>query len=199
VIGTDPVITGLVTNLARPEGNVTGVSFLTQELGAKRLGLLNVVAPNATTVALLVNPTNPATPRSIKQLQEAARDSGRKIQIFEARTQREIDAAFEFIIRQKSSALLVSSDPFFTSSVAQIATLGSRVAIPAIYPSREFAEAGGIMSYGADVRDDYRKAGVYAGRILRGTKPADLPVMQSTKFELIINLRTAKTLGLKIS
>jgi putative tryptophan/tyrosine transport system substrate-binding protein len=172
---------------------------LTQELGAKRLGLLNVVAPNATTVALLVNPTNPATARSIKQVQEAARDSGRQIQIFEAHTQREIDAAFELIVRQKISALLVSSDPFFTSSVAQIATLGSRAAIPAIYPSREFAEAGGIMSYGADVRDDYRKAGVYAGRILQGTKPADLPVMQSTKFELIINLKTAKTLGLKIS
>jgi putative ABC transport system substrate-binding protein len=197
--GVDPVAAGLVTSLARPGGNVTGVSFLTQALGAKRLGLLNVLAPDGKTVALLLNPTNPGLEAARIEVQTAARATGRQIQVFGAHTPHEIDAAFEAIAREQAGALLVLSDPFFTSSVTQITTLGTRAAIPAVYPSREYAEAGGIVSYGADVTDEYRKAGVYVGRILRGAKPADLPILQPTKFELIVNLKTAKSLGLKIA
>ena len=133
------------------------------------------------------------------EVQTAGRATGRQIHVFGAHTAHEIDAAFEAIAREQAGALLVLSDPFFTSSVTQITTLGTRAAIPAVYPSREYAEAGGILSYGADVTDEYRKAGVYVGRILRGAKPADLPVLQPTKFELIVNLKTAKSLGLKIA
>ena len=197
--GADPVATGLVTNLARPEANVTGVSFLTQLLGAKRLGFLNMLAPDATTVAVLVNPTNPGRNFLEKETRDAGRASKRNIQLFEASTGPEIDSAFEVIIRQKSGAILVHSDPFFTSRHAQIAALGTRTAVPAIYPSREYAEAGGLASYGADVRDEYRKAGVYTGRLVQGAKPADLPILQPTKFELVINLKTARSIGLNIS
>jgi putative ABC transport system substrate-binding protein len=197
--GADPVTSGLVTNLARPEANVTGVSFLTQMLGAKRLGLLNMLAPKASTVAVLVNPTNPGRNFVDKEIQDAARTSRQNIQVFEPSTGPEIDSAFEAIIRQKPGAILVHSDPFFTSRHAQIAALGTRAAVPAIYPSREYAEAGGLASYGADVRDEYRKAGAYAGRLLQGAKPADLPVLQPTKFELVINLKTARSIGLNIS
>ncbi len=197
--GADPVATGLVTNLARPEANVTGVSFLTQLLGAKRLGFLNMLAPDATTVAVLVNPTNPGRNFLEKETRDAGRASKRNIQVFEASTGPEIDSAFEAIVRQKSGAILVHSDPFFTSRHAQIAALGTRAAVPAIYPSREYAEAGGLASYGADVRDEYRKAGVYTGRLLQGAKPADLPILQPTKFELVINLKTARSIGLNIS
>jgi ABC-type uncharacterized transport system substrate-binding protein len=199
VTGADPVASGLVTNLARPEANVTGVSFLTQMLGAKRLGLLNMLAPKASTVAVLVNPTNPGRNFVDKEIQDAARTSRQNIQVFEPSTGPEIDSAFEAIIRQKPGAILVHSDPFFTSRHAQIAALGTRAAVPAIYPSREYAEAGGLASYGADVRDEYRKAGAYAGRLLQGAKPADLPVLQPTKFELVINLKTARSIGLNIS
>jgi putative ABC transport system substrate-binding protein len=197
--GADPVASGLVTNLARPEANVTGVSFLTQMLGAKRLGLLNMLAPKASTVAVLVNPTNPGRNFVDKEIQDAARTSRQNIQVFEPSTGPEIDSAFEVIIRQKSGAILVHSDPFFTSRHAQIAALGTKAAVPAIYPSREYAEAGGLASYGADVRDEYRKAGAYAGRLLQGATPADLPVLQPTKFELVINLKTARSIGLNIS
>jgi putative ABC transport system substrate-binding protein len=199
VTGADPVATGLVTSLARPEGNVTGVSFLTQALGAKRLGLLNVLAPNAAIVALLVNPTNPGAESAKKEVFAAAQTSGRQIHVIEARTSHEIDAAFEDLPRKQVSGLLVASDPLFTSRNVQIAILGTRAAIPAVYPSREYAEAGGIMSYGADVREEYHKAGVYAGRIIRGAKPGELPVLQPTKFELIVNLRAAKSLGFKVA
>lgn len=197
--GVDPVAAGLVTSLARPGGNLTGVSFLTQALGAKRLGLLNVLAPDGNAVALLLNPTNPGIETAKIEVQTAGRATGRQIHVFGAHTAHEIDAAFEAIAREQAGALLVLSDPFFTSSVTQITTLGTRAAIPAVYPSREYAEAGGIVSYGADVTDEYRKAGVYVGRILRGAKPADLPVLQPTKFELIVNLKTAKSLRLKIA
>jgi putative ABC transport system substrate-binding protein len=197
--GVDPVAAGLVSSLARPGGNATGVSFLTQALGAKRLGLLNVLAPNGATVALLVNPTNPGTEAAKREVQTAGQVSGRQIYVFEAHTAHEVDAAFGAIARQQASALLVHSDPFFSSSIAQITALGTKAAIPVVYPSREYAEAGGVVSYGADIRDEYRKAGVYVGRILRGAKPADLPVLQPTKFELIVNLKTAKSLGLKIA
>lgn len=199
ITGGDPVASGLVTNLARPEANVTGVSFLTQSLGAKRLGFLNMLAPNAITVAVLVNPKNPGRNLADKEIRDAGRASKRNIQVFEASTEAEIDSAFEAIIRQKSSTILVHSDPFFTSRHTQIAALGTRAAVPVIYPSREYAEAGGLASYGADVRDEYRKAGVYAGRLLQGAKPADLPILQPTKFELVINLKTARSIGLNIS
>jgi ABC-type uncharacterized transport system substrate-binding protein len=197
--GVDPVAAGLVTSLARPGGNVTGVSFLTQELGAKRLGLLNVLAPNGTVIALLLNSTNPGLEAAKQEVQKAAQVSGRQIHVFGAHTPQEIDAAFGAIAREQAGALLVLSDPFFSSSIAQITTLGAKAGIPAVYPSREYAEAGGIVSYGADIRDEYRKAGVYVGRILRGAKPADLPVLQPTKFELVVNFKTAKSLGLKIA
>jgi putative tryptophan/tyrosine transport system substrate-binding protein len=197
MIGVDPIAAGLVTNLARPEANVTGVSF--QSLGGKRLGFLNLLAPNATTVAILVNPRNSVRDIVEREIRDAARASNRNIHMFDASTGPEIDEAFEAITRQKSGAILVYSDPFFTSKHAQIALLGTKAAVPAIYPSREYVEAGGLASYGADVRDEYRKAGVYAGRIVQGTKPADLPILQPTKFELVLNLKTARSMGLNIS
>jgi putative ABC transport system substrate-binding protein len=167
-------------------------------LGAKRLGFLNMLAPDATTVAVLVNPANPATNGAKHEIQEAGRASKRSVKVFEASIGAEIDAAFENIIRQKFGAILVYSDPLFTSRHAQIATLGTGAAVPAIYPSREYAEAGGLASYGADVRDEYRKGGVYTAKLLQGTKPADLPILQPTKFELVINLKTARSIGLNI-
>jgi putative ABC transport system substrate-binding protein len=199
ITGVDPVAAGLVKSLARPEANVTGVSFLTQALGAKRLGFLNILAPDATDVAVLVNPTNPGRHFAEKEIQDAGRASKRSIQLFEASTAAELDAAFEAMARRKSSAILIYSDPFFTSSAARIAALGTNAGVPAIYPSREYPEAGGLVSYGADVREEYRKSGVYAGRLLQGAKPADMPVLQPTKFELVINLKTARSIGLKIS
>jgi putative tryptophan/tyrosine transport system substrate-binding protein len=196
--GADPIAAGLVKSLARPEANVTGVSFLTQSLGAKRLGFLNMLAPDATTVAVLVNPANPARSAAENEIREAGRASRRSIQLFEASTAAEIEAAFETIVRQKSGAILVYSDPLFTSRHAQIAALGTKTTIPTIYPSREYPEAGGLASYGADVRDEYRKAGVYTARLLQGARPADLPILQPTKFELVLNLKTARSIGLTI-
>jgi len=199
VTGDDPIATGLVASLARPEANVTGVSFLSQALGGKRLGLLNILSPDAMAVAVLVNPMNPARNVADREIQGAGRASKRSIRLFEARTGPEIDSAFEVIIREKFGAILVQTDPLFTSRHAQIAALGTKAAVPAIYPSREYAEAGGLASYGPDVRDEYRKAGVYTGRLLQGAKPADLPILQPTKFELVINLKTARSIGLNIS
>jgi putative ABC transport system substrate-binding protein len=199
ITGADPVATGLVKSLARPEANVTGVSFLTQALGAKRLGFLNILAPNAISVAVLVNSTSPGRNFGEKEIQDAGRASKRSIQLFEANTEAEIDSAFEAIVRRKSNAILILSDPFFTSNAAHIAALGTKAGVPAIYPSREYAEAGGLLSYGADVREEYRKSGVYAGRLLQGAKPADMPVLQPTKFELVINIKTARSIGLNIS
>lgn len=199
ITGADPVATGLVTSLARPEANVTGVSFLTQALDGKRLGFLNMLVPGAMTVAVLVNPTSPGRSVAAKEVQDAGRASKRNVHLFEASTGAEIESAFEAIIREKFAAILVQSDPFFTNKHAQIAALGTKAAVPAMYPSREYAEAGGLASYGADVRDEYRKAGIYAGRLLQGAKPADLPVVQPTKFELVINLKTARSIGLSIS
>jgi putative ABC transport system substrate-binding protein len=157
-----------------------------------------MLAPDATTVAVLVNPANPESKVASHQIREAGRASKRNIRVFEASTGPEIDAAFETIVRQKSGAILIYSDPLFTSRHAQIAALGTRAAVPAIYPSREYVEAGGLASYGADVRDEYRKAGVYTARLLQGAKPADLPILQPTKFELVINLKTARSIGLNI-
>jgi putative tryptophan/tyrosine transport system substrate-binding protein len=197
-IAADPVAMGLVTSLARPEGNMTGVTWLSAALGAKRLGLLNEMAPNATVVALLLNPSIPSAATVVKEVQEAGRALRLQIQVLGARDVLEIDAALETLVRQGAKALLVQPDPIFTSRYMQIAALGTKLGIPAIYPSREYAEAGGIMSYGPDVSDEYRKAGVYTGRILKGARPADLPIQRPTKFELVINLKTAKALGFEI-
>jgi putative ABC transport system substrate-binding protein len=196
--GVDPVATGLITNFARPEGNVTGVAWLSSALGAKRLGLLNEIAPTAAVVALLVNPSNPSADSVVNDVQAAGRTLQRQIQVVGARNESEIYAAFETLAHQRINALMVEPDPLFTSKSIQIATLGTRLGIAAIYPSREYAEAGGIISYGANVSDEYRKAGVYTGRILRGARPADLPIQQPTKFELVVNLKTAKALGLTV-
>jgi putative ABC transport system substrate-binding protein len=198
-IAADPVAMGLVTSLARPEGNLTGVTWLSAALGAKRLGLLNEMAPDATVVTLLLNPNTPAADTVVKDVQEAGRALRLQIQVLGARDAHDIDAAFETLVRQGTKALLVQPDPVFTSRYMQIAALGTKLGIPAIYPSREYAEAGGVMSYGPDVSDEYRKAGVYTGRILRGARPADLPIQRPTKFELVINLKTVKALGLRIS
>ncbi|HYI26378.1 MAG TPA: ABC transporter substrate-binding protein [Bradyrhizobium sp.] len=195
VIGSDPVADGLVKSLARPEGNITGVSFLTQALGAKRLGFLNVLVPHATDIAIVLNPNNRA---GTTEVQAAAKLAKKTIHVFEARTAQELESAFDAIARGQAGAVMVHSDPFFTSRAAQISALGTKTNKPTIYPSREYAEAGGLVFYGADVRDEYRKAGDYVARLLRGAKPADLPISQPTKFELVLNLKTAKTLGLNV-
>jgi putative ABC transport system substrate-binding protein len=197
-IGVDPIGLGLVTNLARPEGNITGLSSLTSELASKRLGLLNELAPASRSVAALVNPTNRGATSTVSELEAAGHALGRRIQVLNARNETEIDNAFETLANQRADALLVLPDPFFTSRIVQIVTSASRRALPVIYPAREYAEAGGLLSYGAAISDQYRELGVYTARILKGEKPSDLPVMQSTKFELVINLTTAKALGLEI-
>jgi putative ABC transport system substrate-binding protein len=196
--GDDPVAAGLVTSLNRPGGNVTGVSFFTIALGAKRLELLHELVPNATVFAMIVNPKSPNADVQLKDAQAAARALGQQIHVFNASTENEIDAAFALVAKQKSDALLVGTDPFFTSQRDRLVALAAKNRIPAVYSLRDYAQAGGLMSYGASLTDAYRQAGIYAGRILKGAKPTDLPVMQSTKFELIINLKTAKALGLEV-
>jgi putative ABC transport system substrate-binding protein len=196
--GDDPVAAGLVTSLNRPGGNVTGVRIFTIALGAKRLELLHELVPNATVFAMIVNPKSPNADVQLKDAQAAARALGQQIHVFNASTENEIDAAFALVAKQKSDALLVGTDPFFTSQRDRLVALAAKNRIPAVYSLRDYAQAGGLMSYGASLTDAYRQAGIYAGRILKGAKPTDLPVMQSTKFELIINLKTAKALGLEV-
>jgi putative ABC transport system substrate-binding protein len=195
----DPVKAGLVDSLHRPGGNLTGVSRLSSELTPKRLELLREVVPNASVVALLVNPTNPATEATTKSVQAAARSLGCQIRVFGASTDRETDEAFASIAREKIGALLISVDAFFNGRIDHLAALALRHAVPAIYEARGFAAAGGLMSYGAGLSDAYREVGVYVGRILKGAKPADLPVQQQTKVDLAINLKTARVLGLTVS
>jgi putative ABC transport system substrate-binding protein len=197
--GVDPVQSGLVASLNRPGGNMTGVAILTAELAAKRLDLLHELVPTATVVALLVNPADPVTDVEMRTLQDAARSLGLQPHILRASSASEIDAAFGTIVELGAHALVVSTDPFFTDQHAQIVALAARDAVPAIYVWREYAAAGGLMSYGTDLADSFRQAGVYTGKILKGAKPADLPVEQVVKVELVINLATAKTLGLTIS
>jgi putative ABC transport system substrate-binding protein len=197
-IGDDPVVAGLVTSLNRPGGNVTGASFFTIALGAKRLELLHELVPNATTFAMILNPTSPNADVQMKDAQAAAHAIAQQIQIFNASTENEIDEAFTQISKQKFDALLVGTDPFFTSQRDRLVALTARNRIPAVYSLRAYVQAGGLMSYGASLTNAYRQAGIYAGRILKGTQPADLPVMQSTNFELVINLKTAKALGLEV-
>jgi putative ABC transport system substrate-binding protein len=199
VVGDDPVRHGLVTSLARPEGNLTGINFFSVELAAKRLELLRELVPAAARIAVLVNPANPASAEStVRDVETAARAMGLQIQVLNASTSREIDAAFASLVRQRSDALYVGTGPPFTGRRVQLALLAARSGLPAIYGLRNYAEAGGLMSYGASLTDAYRQAGVYAGRILKGAKPADLPVVRSSKFELVINAQTARILGLTL-
>ena len=196
--GADPAQAGFVTSLNRPGGNVTGVSWFSVMLGGKALGLLHEFFPQAAVIALLVNPKNPEAELPQRDTQEAARILGRQLLVVNASTPDEINAAFASMSQRRASALLVAGDPFFSSRRQQIVALAARDAIPAMYVNREFVEEGGLMSYGNDAVDAYRRAGVYTGRILNGTSPSDLPVDQATKFEFIINLRTAKALGLDV-
>jgi putative ABC transport system substrate-binding protein len=196
--GADPVQAGLVASLSRPGGNLTGVTSLGVELGPKRLELLHELVPAATTIAILVNPANRSAEIQVRDLQAAARALGLELHILHASTERDIDSAFATLTRLRAGALVIAPEAFFNSRSEQLAALTVRHAVPAIYTYREFAAAGGLMSYGGSITDSYRQAGVYIGRILKGEKPADLPVQQSTKVELIINLKTAKALGLTI-
>jgi len=198
-VGQDPVKLGLVASLARPGGNATGVNFFIAELAAKRLGLLRELVPAMASVAVLVNPANPANAEStVKDMQAAAPALGLQVQIFNASTSRQIDAAFANLVRERIDALFVGPDPFFNTRRVHLAVLAGRLAIPATYAGRDYAEAGGLMSYGSDLADTYRQIGAYVGRILKGAKTADLPVVQTSKLELVINAQTARTLGLDV-
>jgi putative tryptophan/tyrosine transport system substrate-binding protein len=196
--GDDPIKLGLVASLNRPGGNVTGVNNLLVELGSKQLGLLRELVPGITAVAALMNPNFPGTERQLKDVEAAARALGLQLTVLRASTEHEIDAAFATMAQQGGSALLVGTDPFFLVRADQIVALAARHATPAIYSVREFAVAGGLMSYASDFADSYRQAGIYTGRVVRGEKPADLPVQRSTKFEFVINFKTAKALGLAV-
>jgi putative ABC transport system substrate-binding protein len=196
--GADPVKLGFVASLNQPGGNATGVSFFTSEMGSKQAELVHELIPAAAHVGLLVNPNFPATDAQTRDVTTAASAIGFQIDVIQASDSREIEAAFGALVRTRADALLVGSDVFLLSRRLQIATLAARHAIPAVYPLREFAEAGGLMSYGASQTEAYRQAGIYTGKILKGAKPADLPVMRSTKFELVINLPTARAIGLEI-
>jgi ABC-type uncharacterized transport system substrate-binding protein len=198
-VGEDPVKLGLVTNLARPDGNTTGISFFTQEVAAKRLGLLHDLVPKAVRIAVLVNPANVSTAEAtLRDMPEAGRAIGLQIQFLNASTIREIESAFAVLVRDRADALFVAGDTFFVSRRVQFATLAARYGIPAAYPTREVVEVGGLMSYATDRGDMFRQVGVYTGQILKGAKPADLPVLQSTKFEFVINLQTARALGIEV-
>jgi putative tryptophan/tyrosine transport system substrate-binding protein len=198
-VGEDPVKLGLVASLARPGGNLTGINFLGNELAAKRLALLHELVPKAVRIAVLVNPANvPATESTLRDIPDAARANGLQIQVLKASTIGEIEAAFVTLGRDHADALYVGGDVFFTSRRVQFSTLAASYRIPATYPSREAVEAGGLMAYDTDRVDMYRQVGAYASQILKGAKPADLPVLQSTKFQFVINLQTAKALGLEV-
>jgi putative ABC transport system substrate-binding protein len=196
--GGDPVQLGYVASLNRPGGNVTGVSWFSGQVAGKGLGLLHELVPNAAVVALLINPKLPETARIPTDALEAARALGRQLLVLDASTASEINAAFATVRERRVGALLIGADPFFSSRLQQIVALAARDALPAMYVNREFVEEGGLISYGNDTADAYRRAGVYVGRILSGASPAELPVDQATKFELLINLKTAKTLGIDV-
>jgi putative tryptophan/tyrosine transport system substrate-binding protein len=194
----DPVDLGLVANLARPGGNLTGVSTMAPELSPKRLEIISELVPQAKVIALFVNPNNSNTERIIGDMQEAARAKGVQLPILKAGTESEIDGAFATLVQLHAGALVVGGDPFFGNWREQLVMLAARHGVPAIYPIREFAAAGGLISYGSSLAASFRQVGIYAGKILNGTKPADLPVQQPTTFELVVNLNTAKALGLTV-
>ena len=196
--GADPVKLGLVASLNMPGGNVTGVNLFAGVLGAKRLGLLRDLAPNADVIGVLLNPNGPEAEPQLNDIRAAAQALGQQIIFVNAGNEQDIQRAFTTLVQSRAGALLVGADPFFAGRREQLATLAVRHALPAIHPNREDAVAGGLMSYGTSLSDAYRQAGVYSGRILKGEKPSDLPVVQSTKFELVINLKTAKALGLAV-
>ena len=197
--GGDPVEIGLVASLNRPEGNATGMTVISSALWPKRLELLSELTPNAATIALLVNPRHPSAEASTKQVQSAVRALGRKVLVLNIGSECEFDTAFATLVEQGAGSLLVANDPVFIDHREKLVALCARHAVPAIYDRREFTGVGGFMSYGASIVDQYRQAGVYTGRILKGAKPRELPVMQPTKFDLIINLKTARALGLNVS
>jgi putative ABC transport system substrate-binding protein len=199
VFSTDPVKSGLIASLSRPGGNVTGISNLSTAMEPKRLGLLHDLVPQAKAFGALLNPEFPTFADQLADIQAAAQTTGVEIHVFRAGTDHDIEAAFESITQQRIAALLVASDPFFNSRRDEIAALAARRGVPAMYGFRDYAVAGGLMSYGIDLPDTYRQAGVYAGHVLKGAKPADLPVLQPTKFEFVINLKAAKALGVKFS
>jgi len=198
ISGDDPVRLGLVASLNRPGGNATGINFFVSAMEAKRLGLLRDLLPTATLIAVLLNPSYAGFEVQSRDVQEAANALGLKIHVLHASSEQAIHAAFTTLARMRADALLVGADPFFNGRREQLVTLAAHYAIPAIYELREFVEAGGLMSYGTSITDAYRQIGLYTARILKGEKPADLPVVQSTKFEFIINLKTAKALGIEV-
>jgi putative ABC transport system substrate-binding protein len=197
--GADPVKTGLVPNFNRPGGNVTGIYIFTAAMDAKRLGLLRSMVPGLKTVAVLVNPNYPTVDLQVSEVEKGAGTLGLQTQIFRATAEEMFDAVFGEIAQSRAQALMVCADPYFNSQRARIVALAARHAIPAIYEQREFASAGGLSSYGISITNAYRELGIYTGRVLKGEKPANLPVLQPTRFETVINLKTAKALGLKIS
>jgi putative ABC transport system substrate-binding protein len=199
LVGVDPVRLGLVSSLPRPGGNLTGINVINSELASKRLELLRALVPGAIRIGVLVDPTNASgTDATLRDVGAAARTMGLQIQVLNASTSLELDAAFATLVRERSAALIVGSTPFFFDRRVQLALLAARHAAPAIYQDRHHAEVGGLISYGASLGDAYRHIGVYAGRILKGAKPADLPVVQPTRFELVINVSTARMLGLTV-
>ena len=198
VSGADPVRTGIVTSLNRPGGNITGISFFVAELAAKGLGLLRELVPAANVVGLIINPNSPESRGLANDVETSTRPLGLKLVIVNASTEGELHAGFLALVEQRAGSVIVSGDPFFGGQIEQIVGLAAQHRIPAVYYRREFAAAGGLMSYGTSIADAYRQAGIYTGRILRGDKPGDLPVMQSVKFELVINLKAAKALGLSV-
>jgi putative ABC transport system substrate-binding protein len=197
-MGEDPVKLGFVASLNRPGGNITGIYQFTAGLEAKRLGLLHEMIPNAKAIAVLVNPNYPAADAQLRDVQGAANRLSLQVIVLRANMEKDLEPAFTSLVQQKAGALLVCASPFFNGRREQLAVLAARHAMPAIYEWRDYPEAGGLMSYGTDLADAYRQAGVYAGRILKGEKPADLPVMQVAKFEFVINLSTAKALGIEV-
>jgi putative ABC transport system substrate-binding protein len=194
----DPVQLGLVASLNRPGGNVTGVSTVSAELEAKRLGLIRELVPSATSIAVLVNPNRPGVDLQLAQAQQAARALGLTLHIVKASSERDLDAVFQTLVQLRAGALIITADGLFADRINQIAALTKRHSVPATFQFREFAAAGGLMSYGPNIRETYRQSGNLVGRILKGERPANLPVLQPTKFELVINTKTAKALGLAI-
>jgi putative tryptophan/tyrosine transport system substrate-binding protein len=198
-VGGDPVKSGLVASISHPGGNATGVSLLTEEPEGKRLGLLKELAPNATVFGVLIDPNNPGHEAQVRDVQEAARAIVRQVQFANTGNDRELEAAFATLVEQRATALLVTAAPFFDTRRVRIVALAAQFRVPAIYQFRDYVVVGGLMSYGISITDGYRQVGIYTGQVLKGAKPVDLPVYQSIKFELAINLKTASALGVKIS